>query len=276
MDCPFLSVPKGLKCLTPGFIDRDADDVSVVGDLFDADENEEVCAAYNNSLRTEEDFNNHAEEVYAEYSTHHKRRFKWLRPGLFDKNLAVDLEADAKSLFKVLETCGKWEPNKDAKLDALYSLVMERHPKDKVLIFSQFADTVKYLEEQLQARNVEKMKAVTGDTSDPTALAWRFSPKSNEKAESIEKEQELRVLIATDVLSEGQNLQDCSIIVNYDLPMGHHPPCATRRTRGPYRTNGGKNPLLFISSGGRCGADYSLTFTGAPPFKRKRGGSGHG
>jgi hypothetical protein len=49
-------------------------------------------------------------------------------------------------------------------------------------------------------------------------MAWRFSPESNEKRELIKPEDELRVLIATDVLSEGQNLQDCSLIVNYDLP----------------------------------------------------------
>jgi superfamily II DNA/RNA helicase len=49
-------------------------------------------------------------------------------------------------------------------------------------------------------------------------LAWRFSPESNGKREQIKAADELRVLIATDVLSEGQNLQDAHIIVNYDLP----------------------------------------------------------
>jgi hypothetical protein len=59
---------------------------------------------------------------------------------------------------------------------------------------------------------------VTGSSADPTALAWRFSPVSNEKRELIQPEDELRVLVATDVLSEGQNLQDCHVVVNYDLP----------------------------------------------------------
>ena len=49
-----------------------------------------------------------------------------------------------------------------------------------------------------------------------TRLAWRFSPRSNEK--DGPGQEELRILIATDVLSEGQNLQDCAIVVNYDLP----------------------------------------------------------
>jgi hypothetical protein len=49
-------------------------------------------------------------------------------------------------------------------------------------------------------------------------MAWRFSPESNEVREQIHPENEFRVLIATDVLSEGQNLQDGYIVVNYDLP----------------------------------------------------------
>jgi len=87
-----------------------------------------------------------------------------------------------------------------------------------VLIFTQFADTVRYLEAQLKARGVESLAGVTGDSPDPTSLAWRFSPESNKKRDVIPAEQDLRVLVATDVLSEGQNLQDCAIVVNFDLP----------------------------------------------------------
>jgi superfamily II DNA/RNA helicase len=51
-----------------------------------------------------------------------------------------------------------------------------------------------------------------------TDLAWRFSPVSNKKQDLVQKAPELRVMVATDVLSEGQNLQDCFVVVNYDLP----------------------------------------------------------
>ena len=97
-------------------------------------------------------------------------------------------------------------------------MLVTQHPERKVLVFTQFADTVRYLEKELKARGVPRLEAVTGDTPDPTQLAWRFSPRSNEKRDRISSEEELRVLIATDVLSEGQNLQDCAIVVNYDLP----------------------------------------------------------
>ena len=85
-----------------------------------------------------------------------------------------------------------------------------------MLVFTQFADTVRYLARELAARGVAPMAAVTGAVSDPTALARRFSPKS--AAGRLPDGDELRVLVATDVLSEGQNLQDCAIVVNYDLP----------------------------------------------------------
>ena len=62
------------------------------------------------------------------------------------------------------------------------------------------------------------MAGVTGNSEEPTAFARRFSPVSNQVRDTISPERELRVLVATDVLSEGQNLQDCAIVVNYDLP----------------------------------------------------------
>ena len=87
-----------------------------------------------------------------------------------------------------------------------------------MLVFTQFADTVAYLQRELTTRGVGSLETVTGSSADPTGVAWRFSPRSNNKTDLVAPEAEIRVLIATDVLSEGQNLQDCSIIVNYDLP----------------------------------------------------------
>ena len=62
------------------------------------------------------------------------------------------------------------------------------------------------------------MAGVTGRSAYPTQLAWRFSPDSNQRPGQGNPERELRVLVATDVLSEGQNLQDSHVVVNYDLP----------------------------------------------------------
>ena len=97
-------------------------------------------------------------------------------------------------------------------------LSQKQHPTDKVLVFSQFADTVDYLDDQLKIARIPAAAGVTGDTEDPTAIAHRFSPRSNDKRDVIPPANELRVVVATDVLSEGQNLQDCFVVVNYDLP----------------------------------------------------------
>lgn len=65
---------------------------------------------------------------------------------------------------------------------------------------------------------MEQIGYVTGGSSNPTAIVEQFSPVRSNGNTVITKENELRVLIATDVLSEGQNLQDAHVIVNFDLP----------------------------------------------------------
>ncbi len=163
-------------------------------------------------------FSEEAARVYDLYATRFKTRFRWIRADLFTAALRKDLLADAKALLSVLDRVAAWDVARDAKLNALRDLLATAHPREKVLIFSQFADTVRYLEQQLQARGIAPLAGVTGDDDDPTALAWRFSPVSNHQRDQVDAADELRVLIATDVLSEGQNLQDAAIVVNYDLP----------------------------------------------------------
>lgn len=168
------------------------------------------------NLHTEDDYRQRAADIYTSYSTTLKNRFKWLPAALFKKTLVTKLADDAASLLGVLRECGQWRAESDAKLDALIKLITEQHPTEKLLVFTQFADTARYLMEQLRARGITHIEAATGQSLDPTDLARRFSPVSNDK--KIPASKELRVLITTDVLSEGQNLQDAHIVVNYDLP----------------------------------------------------------
>ncbi|TAH50377.1 MAG: NgoFVII family restriction endonuclease [Chloroflexota bacterium] len=205
--------------------DADIDATKTAVNLFDDDEENDESPRVETfdkssevSKTSEVLFRQRAEQLYRELETEYKRRFKWIRPALFDKRLAINLLADAQALTQILVQAGAWNPAADTKLDALYKLLTKKHPNDKVLLFTQFADTVDYLTAQLQARGVPQLEGVTGQSADPTALAWRFSPVSNDKRDKIESADELRVLIATDVLSEGQNLQDANIVVNYDLP----------------------------------------------------------
>ncbi len=190
----------------------------VMDDLASPPETSEESAESIEKLTTEEQFRHRAEHAYRVYSESYERRFKWLSPRLFLSKLATDLLSDAHALLKILALCNEWEAGKDAKLGALIHLVQYERPADKFLIFTQFADTAKYLNRNLKSAGIHHIAAATGDSLDPTQLAWRFSPESNGKRKSVPPDHELRVLIATDVLSEGQNLQDSHIVVNYDLP----------------------------------------------------------
>jgi superfamily II DNA or RNA helicase len=175
------------------------------------------------NARSLADFASAGASAYQVLRLEHARNFDWLRANVFVEELAKHLRQDAERLFSILELAGQWEPGQDHKLAELHRLLTKKHPDQKVLVFSQFADTVSYLEDQLLARGLKHAAGVTGDTEDPSAYARRFSPESNQardkgSAKYVEPGEELRVLVATDVLSEGQNLQDAAVVVNFDLP----------------------------------------------------------
>jgi superfamily II DNA or RNA helicase len=201
-------------------LDTRLSDEDLDGRLIDEDGDESEAEQEGGSKvpRTEQEFRRAAKRVYERYASEFKPRFKWLRPALFIDDLGRDLLADGRALIEVLGHCGEWNPENDSKLNALARLIASTHKNEKLLVFTQFADTARYLEAELDKSGHKKLVAVTGDTEDPTARAWRFSPESNGKRSLVPARDEYRVLVTTDVLSEGQNLQDCAIVVNYDLP----------------------------------------------------------
>lgn len=196
----------------------DADvEAQTSGRLFE-EENGETNSSFGEEARNLGDFAREAGDAYQLLARTKGRLFDWLRPDLFVIELSRDLREDAEQLFGVLQLAGEWRPDKDQKLAELQKLLIRNHPEQKVLVFSQFADTVHYLSSRLQQKGIDQLAGVTGDTEDPAAMARRFSPESHQVRSMIPPDRELRVLIATDVLSEGQNLQDAAIVVNYDLP----------------------------------------------------------
>ncbi|MGE0084780.1 MAG: helicase-related protein [Desulfococcaceae bacterium] len=175
----------------------------------DNDENLEM-----NLMTDKGEYRNLAEKYYEKCAAD-RNRYDWISSSLFAENLAELLTDDADKIISVIETGKNWNPAEDKKLNLLEKLCIRDHKNQKILIFTQFADTACYLYEQLKKRNIQALACVTGDLENPTGFAHRFSPVSN-KAEKVKDE--IRILISTDVLSEGQNLQDAHIIVNYDLP----------------------------------------------------------
>lgn len=159
-----------------------------------------------------------AKAIYQQYATEYKKRFKWIHPSLFKPQLAEHLAEDCQTLGELLRSQGDWDSAHDHKWQALRHLLQKTHGKDKVLVFTQFADTARYLGHQARLAGIAQVEVATGASADPFSMACRFSPHSNQKTATITKANEIRVLICTDILSEGQNLQDSSVVVNFDLP----------------------------------------------------------
>ena len=155
-----------------------------------------------------------AKEYYQIIST--KNNVKWINSTFFKPSLKKRLNEDCGVLIKMLELCGPWNPATDAKLNKLEEMLKQKHKNEKVLVFTQYSDTARYLYYQLKRRGAEHIDFATGNSEDPTKVAERFSPISN--GGTVPESEQTRILIATDVLSEGQNLQDSHIIVNFDLP----------------------------------------------------------
>lgn len=134
------------------------------------------------------------------------------------------LEGITNTLTKICQGLGD-----DKKLESFKNLLKNRLQGQKIIVFSHFKDTAKYLYDELtrdqlwlQSMGFPKIDLITGDTKgkEREDKVKRFSPHSN--CESDEEIQEclanpIDILICTDVLSEGQNLQDAGVLVNYDL-----------------------------------------------------------
>ena len=162
-----------------------------------------------------EHYINKAAEYYNIISN--KNNVAWLPSTYFKRTLKQHLKKDCETLLDMITLCGDWNQETDQKLNELQNLLERTHKDEKVIVFTQYSDTALYVYNQLRKRGVNSIGIATGDSDNPTAVVEKFSPVSNEKSD-ISQEEQYRVLIATDVLSEGQNLQDSHVIVNFDLP----------------------------------------------------------
>ena len=142
-----------------------------------------------------------------------------------------DLKFDLGIAKKIYNEFIKITPDKDLKLITLKEVISNKilnplNPNNKkILIFSAFADTADYLYRNLKNFNkslgVESAKIVDSNSNETTLGIYKdfneilahFSPRSKE----VKVDKEIDVLVATDCISEGQNLQDCDFLVNYDI-----------------------------------------------------------
>jgi superfamily II DNA or RNA helicase len=129
---------------------------------------------------------------------------------------------DLDQIVQFLEEARKFEPKHDDKLKKLVRLLKSKELTDqKVLIFTEFADTARYLKQQLDLAGIDGVAQVdSASKTNRAEIIQRFSPYYNGSSSAQLKEKgrsEIRILISTDVLSEGLNLQDASRMINYDI-----------------------------------------------------------
>lgn len=147
-----------------------------------------------------------------------------------------DLNADLAIISSLLTEMKKVSPSQDFKLQHLKTLIIDKiktpiNPNNKkVIIFTAFADTANYLYDHLSGElltlGIHSGKVTGKDTPTNTfkkgydfqSILTMFSPVSKEKELIMPQEHgEIDVLIGTDCISEGQNLQDCDYVINYDI-----------------------------------------------------------
>ena len=133
-----------------------------------------------------------------------------------------DALEDLDELVKFLEESRKFDPKQDDKLKKLLQLLKSKDMAgQKVLIFSEFSDTARYLYQNLKDAGIEGVEEVdSGSKGSRADVIRRFSPYYNGSSSvelAADGKKEIRVLISTDILSEGLNLQDACRMINYDI-----------------------------------------------------------
>lgn len=175
-----------------------------------------------------------------------------------------DLKADLEVLELLILMLKDITPEHDTKLQQLVADLKNKfeHPingsNKKVLIFTAFADTANYLYEQLSGRILNDCRLhtalITGSTEGKCTLPklkctfndilTYFSPMSKDRdAIHPNDTREIDVLIATDCISEGQNLQDCDYLINYDI---HWNPVRIIQRFGRIDRIGSKNDVIQL------------------------------
>jgi superfamily II DNA/RNA helicase len=146
------------------------------------------------------------------------------------KRLHNDLRKDADALREIWRDIDTIAPDRDVKLARLKALLAGELRGKKVLLFTYYKDTARYLYRQLggNSAEAEQWRIDAGgprirrmdsgaDARERVRLVTQFAPVANNKPEIAGSDEEIDILISTDVLSEGQNLQDCGVLINYDL-----------------------------------------------------------
>lgn len=175
-----------------------------------------------------------------------------------------DLEHDRDILLDLLSKSKEIDESRDKKLHELKNVITRKinnpinENNKKIIIFTAFADTAKYLYKNISVWAKEKYNLnsalVTGSENPKTTIKMskvdlnkvliNFSPLSKEREKVMpEAKEDIDILIATDCISEGQNLQDCDYLINYDI---HWNPVRIVQRFGRIDRLGSKNTCIKL------------------------------
>lgn len=187
---------------------------------------EQESAKINIDENMEDDYEAVLDYKY-EIKVAHLNKVEFLEDLYYDKEVLEMLYADIEKILK---------NDRDQKLETLTAIIKEKvttqpynKGNKKVLVFTAFADTASYLYDKI-ANPMKTLGCYTGvvtgsskpKTNNKTielefnSLLSAFSPKSKLKT-ALEEKNQIDILIGTDCISEGQNLQDCDTVINYDI-----------------------------------------------------------
>ena len=173
----------------------------------------------------------------------------------------ADLQQDKATLSELLERVAAITPERDGKLREIKQAIRDKaekptanndgKPNRKLLVFTTFKDTANYLYDNLTglARELEvNLAMVSGDETHTTVgpntfndILTNFAPVARNRGNTDGPEIDL--LIATDCISEGQNLQDCDTVLNYDI---HWNPVRLIQRFGRIDRIGSRNPAVYM------------------------------
>lgn len=178
-----------------------------------------------------------------------------LDTGQYDlRRLHEALQHDIDALADIWHQIKDINPDQDAKLQTLKNLLTGELKGQKVIVFTYYRDTARYLYREMTGDGSTEFLKKAGEPvirrmdggaspAERTGLIEAFAPRSNNRPELIGADKEVDILISTDVLSEGQNLQDCGILINYDL---HWNPTRMVQRAGRIDRIGSEFPVLWV------------------------------
>ena len=170
------------------------------------------------------------------------------------RRLHQDLQKDVETLSEIWDLIKDIRPEQDKKLQKLKELFKSELRGRKLLLFTYYKDTARYLYRELTDKKMARFWKALGNPSvrrmdsgaspkERETLIKAFAPVSNEAPDICGTENEVDIMVSTDVLSEGQNLQDCGTLLNYDL---HWNPMRMVQRAGRIDRIGSKHDILWI------------------------------